>query len=197
MLELPNKTDTDGTGLAIPAIQNAESVFGGMGPYTIIEVFYLAGMLNYRKCRAGLTPIFLRIGLSPFLMEREVFRCPSRVARLCEAFWSLAHDAHTALPYVRTVLRMNQYTNSWLRSFLSSYYHGYILAADKRQRSKFADHLHVYAKASSYMSSRMKELRDHYVVCRTYSGDYDSEVASRAQSKCEQNSQTVHSSGIP
>ncbi|EKM51863.1 uncharacterized protein PHACADRAFT_199370 [Phanerochaete carnosa HHB-10118-sp] len=117
----------DATCLAVTAIQDAESVFGGMGPYTVNEVYYLAG-------------------LSPFLTVHEVFGCPSRTARLCEAFWALAHDAHTTLP-----------------AFLNPLYHGYVLAATTEQRSLFARYLHVHAQSRAYMSPRMKTLRDQYV----------------------------------
>lgn len=36
-------------------------------------------------------------GVSPFLTEREVFDCPSRTARLCDAFWEYAHRTHSDL----------------------------------------------------------------------------------------------------
>jgi len=36
-------------------------------------------------------------GLSPFLTEAEVFNCPSRTARLCDAFWAYAHKSHNEL----------------------------------------------------------------------------------------------------
>ena len=35
---------TEYTKLAITAIQESDSVFGGMGPYTTNEVFFLAGV---------------------------------------------------------------------------------------------------------------------------------------------------------
>ncbi|KAI0711284.1 hypothetical protein C8Q76DRAFT_53066 [Earliella scabrosa] len=50
-------------------------IFGGIGVYTVAEVFFLAG-------------------LSPFLTEGEVFSSPSRVARLCAAVWTIADRAH-------------------------------------------------------------------------------------------------------
>ncbi|KAJ3551199.1 hypothetical protein NM688_g4847 [Phlebia brevispora] len=53
-------------GLAVIVIRDANKVFAGIGVYTVIEVFFLAG-------------------LSVFLTEYEVFSSPSRVARLCEA----------------------------------------------------------------------------------------------------------------
>lgn len=36
-------------------------------------------------------------GLSPFLTEGELFSSVSRVARLCEAFWTFAHRSHQGL----------------------------------------------------------------------------------------------------
>ncbi|KAK7007222.1 hypothetical protein R3P38DRAFT_2793079 [Favolaschia claudopus] len=52
----------DRTGLACKVIRAANDVFFGIGVYTVIETFFLAG-------------------LSPFLTEAELFDCPSRVAR--------------------------------------------------------------------------------------------------------------------
>jgi hypothetical protein len=40
------------------------------------------------------------IGVSPFLLEKEVFDCPSRTARLCEALWSYAHKSHSDLRFI-------------------------------------------------------------------------------------------------
>ena len=45
--ELAGTKDTDYTKLAVTAIQEAGDVFGGMGPYTTNEVFFLAGALSY------------------------------------------------------------------------------------------------------------------------------------------------------
>ncbi|KAH9929128.1 hypothetical protein B0H21DRAFT_670628, partial [Amylocystis lapponica] len=70
--------NTKQLGLAVNAVHGANCVFGGIGVYTIIEVFYLAG-------------------LSVFLTEYELFSCPSRIARFCEAFWMFAHHTHQCL----------------------------------------------------------------------------------------------------
>ena len=40
------------------------------------------------------------IGVSLFLLEKEVFNCPSRTARLCEALWSYAHKSHSDFRYI-------------------------------------------------------------------------------------------------
>ncbi|GJE98394.1 hypothetical protein PsYK624_146230 [Phanerochaete sordida] len=124
--ELAGTKDTEYTKLAVTAIQEADNVFGGMGPYTTNEVFFLAG-------------------LSPFLTVHEVFGCASRTARLCEAFWTLAHEAHTTLP-----------------DFLAPLYRGTVLAATREQRAAFDAHLHIHGKASARLSPRMKALLDHY-----------------------------------
>jgi len=39
-------------------------------------------------------------GVSPFLTEAEVFNCPSRTARICEAFYSFARHSRDNLQYV-------------------------------------------------------------------------------------------------
>ncbi|KAK6989028.1 hypothetical protein R3P38DRAFT_2572275 [Favolaschia claudopus] len=56
------RRDQDRNGLACEAIRAANDVFFGIGVYTVIEIFFLAG-------------------LSPFLTESELFDCPSRTAR--------------------------------------------------------------------------------------------------------------------
>ncbi|KAK7013505.1 hypothetical protein R3P38DRAFT_3206850 [Favolaschia claudopus] len=57
------RRDQDRNGLACEAIRAANDVFFGIGVYTVIEIFFLA----------GLSP--------PFLTEAELFDCPSRTAR--------------------------------------------------------------------------------------------------------------------
>ncbi|OSD02620.1 hypothetical protein PYCCODRAFT_1366995 [Trametes coccinea BRFM310] len=55
------------------AINWVRTNIGGVGVYMSEEIFFVAG-------------------LSPFLSLQEFFRCPSRVARFCEGFWTLAHQ---------------------------------------------------------------------------------------------------------
>lgn len=38
------------------------------------------------------------IGISPYLTAGEVFRSPSRTARLCEAFWQYAFTTYEDIP---------------------------------------------------------------------------------------------------
>ncbi|KAF8869972.1 hypothetical protein CPB84DRAFT_1693593 [Gymnopilus junonius] len=49
--------------------KDGKKVFGGVGVYTVCELFF----------------------------DAEVFDCPSQTARLCEAFWTFAHRSHTHL----------------------------------------------------------------------------------------------------
>lgn len=60
------------------------NIFGGVGTYTIVKLFFVAG-------------------LSVFLTTGEVLVSPSRLARLCEAFWVFAHHAHAEIRYVGAV----------------------------------------------------------------------------------------------
>jgi len=77
--------------LACEVIRKAgNKVWGGVGVYTISELFFDGGNI--------LAPLIMPVhannillGISPFLTEREVFDLPSRTARLCEAIWSYAH----------------------------------------------------------------------------------------------------------
>ncbi|KAF8137907.1 hypothetical protein K438DRAFT_1947086 [Mycena galopus ATCC 62051] len=65
-------------GLACEVIRTTNDVFLGIGVYTVIEIFFLAG-------------------LSPFLTEAELFNNPSRVARLCGGYFEFLHKSHTSL----------------------------------------------------------------------------------------------------
>ncbi|TFK84417.1 hypothetical protein K466DRAFT_226759 [Polyporus arcularius HHB13444] len=73
------KTPAAANALATTVIREAlKSVFGGVGVYTVLEIFY-------------------RAGLSPSHTAAEVFMCASRTARLCEAFWTLTYEVNTEL----------------------------------------------------------------------------------------------------
>ncbi|KAF6748292.1 hypothetical protein DFP72DRAFT_1074556 [Ephemerocybe angulata] len=64
-------------GLASEIIRKGEkgaNVFGGVGKYTVLELFFMGG-------------------LSPFLTERDVFEDPSRTARLILALWCYQHHS--------------------------------------------------------------------------------------------------------
>lgn len=50
------------------------------------------------------------------------------------------------------------------RRFLEPYYHGYVLAATKQQRMKYASWLHVYAKKQTNVSVRLAGLQRRYIV---------------------------------
>ena len=73
--------------------------FGGVGTYTVAELFFIAGSYSLHIVEEMLIHSFGIPGLSPFLSEGELFGCPSRLARLCEALWTFAHRAHTKLAY--------------------------------------------------------------------------------------------------
>ncbi|KAF8054957.1 hypothetical protein FPV67DRAFT_1459652 [Lyophyllum atratum] len=97
-------------GPACDEIRAWNTTWSGIGVYTVSELFFDAG-------------------LSPFLTERELFDCPSRTARFCEAFWTFAYRSHVDLPQL-----LMQCTISG------------ILAPTKEQRLTYKDWLHVYAK---------------------------------------------------
>ncbi|KAH9837942.1 uncharacterized protein C8Q71DRAFT_857114 [Rhodofomes roseus] len=121
-----NNDWADMGGLAVNAIRDANTVFGGLGVYSVVEVFFLAG-------------------LSVFLTELEVFWVPSRMARLCKVFWMFTHRAHQDMT-----------------SLLQPCWHGFILAADQKQRLQYANWLNVYAKQKTLVSARMKALYKDY-----------------------------------
>ncbi|KAJ3506414.1 hypothetical protein NLJ89_g6883 [Agrocybe chaxingu] len=115
------------TRLACEAVRNANDVWGGVGVYTVCEIFFDAG-------------------ISPFLLEREVFDCPSRTARLCEAFWAYAHTSHTGLKGLLDPCRRIDG----------------ILAPTTQQRLHYKDWLHVYGKEQTKLPPRAAQLVDLY-----------------------------------
>ncbi|KAJ7183593.1 hypothetical protein C8R46DRAFT_843602, partial [Mycena filopes] len=73
-----NRRNMDRNGLACEVIRSANDVFLGIGVYTVVEIFFLAG-------------------LSPFLTEAELFDIPSRVARFCGGYLEFLHRSRTGL----------------------------------------------------------------------------------------------------
>ncbi|KAF9494506.1 hypothetical protein BDN71DRAFT_1563765 [Pleurotus eryngii] len=72
--------------LAMKVIRAANTIFSGVGVYTVSELFYMAGLV-------------------PDLTEGEVFDNPSRFARLIEAYYSYAAKAHMNIwKYIRPYL---------------------------------------------------------------------------------------------
>ncbi|KAF8998811.1 hypothetical protein BDQ17DRAFT_1328606 [Cyathus striatus] len=61
------------------AIRGANKMWFGVGSYTISEILFSAG-------------------IPACAYEQDVFKNPSRTARLCEAYWCLAHRAEKLLP---------------------------------------------------------------------------------------------------
>ncbi|KAJ8521068.1 hypothetical protein ONZ45_g2221 [Pleurotus djamor] len=81
-----SRLGADRSGLAIHAIRRASKVFIGIGVYTVVEIFLMAGLL-------------------PIYTEEEVFDNPSRTGRFIEAFYSFSSFAHEnmltfLLPYL-------------------------------------------------------------------------------------------------
>ncbi|KAJ7795050.1 hypothetical protein B0H14DRAFT_2921129 [Mycena olivaceomarginata] len=75
---MQSRLNADRNGLACEVIRAANDVFLGIGVYTVVEIFFLAG-------------------LSPFLTEAEVFTNPSRVARFCGGYFEFLHKSRTDL----------------------------------------------------------------------------------------------------
>ncbi|CDO70144.1 hypothetical protein BN946_scf184783.g28 [Trametes cinnabarina] len=85
--------------------------------------------------------IFFRAGIHAFTTEYGFFSCPSRVARFCEAFWTLASRAHSQLP-----------------ELMEPCYNGFVLAPTEEQRMRYTSWLSVHAKKQVRMPERMKTL---------------------------------------
>ncbi|KAK6977428.1 hypothetical protein R3P38DRAFT_3473687 [Favolaschia claudopus] len=75
----------DRNGLAIEAIRAASEVFLGVGVYTVLELFFLAG-------------------LSPQLTEAEVFGNPSRAARVSTAYEHIYKSLGNSFPMLDGLL---------------------------------------------------------------------------------------------
>ncbi|KAH6903246.1 hypothetical protein BKA70DRAFT_1433758 [Coprinopsis sp. MPI-PUGE-AT-0042] len=105
-------------GLACEVMRNASLVWVGVGVYSVCEVFFLAG-------------------LSPFLLEWEVFDFPSRTARLCEAFWQFAYDARSIFS---DVIKRTLVEN--------------VIAPTDSHRMRYTAYLAVYAKSQVRVTPR-------------------------------------------
>ena len=88
------------TGLTCDVMQGSagNKFWGGVGVYTIPEIFFDAGKFIYWHLWSKSPKV--PIGVSPFPLEKGVFDCPSWTARLCEALWSYAHKSHGDLKYI-------------------------------------------------------------------------------------------------
>ncbi|KAF5323080.1 hypothetical protein D9611_009251 [Ephemerocybe angulata] len=78
---MENRRKRNRLGLATEIIRKGEkgkNVFGGVGKYTVLELFFMGG-------------------LSPFLTEQDVFDDPSRTARFILALWCYQHHSVTKI----------------------------------------------------------------------------------------------------
>lgn len=69
-------------------------------PYASFVSMLVCSLSLVVPVRSLSSPISLP-GVSPFLIAAEAFKCPSRIARLCEAFYSYAYHSKQHLPYVQ------------------------------------------------------------------------------------------------
>ncbi|KAJ3932347.1 MAG: hypothetical protein NXY57DRAFT_1038493, partial [Lentinula lateritia] len=113
--------------LAIKIVRDMKSLHGA-GVYTSLEIFTMAG-------------------ISPFLSAYEVFRCPSRTARLLDAYWCFCKRTHSE--------------ELWTELLRPAIHNG-VLAPTQDQRLKYATWLCVYAKDSALCTVREANLIDDY-----------------------------------
>ncbi|KAJ3861939.1 hypothetical protein EV359DRAFT_66044 [Lentinula novae-zelandiae] len=113
--------------LAIKIVRDMKSLHGA-GVYTSLEIFTMAG-------------------ISPFLSAYEVFRCPSRTARLLDAYWCFCKRMHSE--------------ELWTELLRPAIHNG-VLAPTQDQRLKYATWLCVYAKDSALCTVREANLIDDY-----------------------------------
>ncbi|KAH6888948.1 hypothetical protein BKA70DRAFT_1121340 [Coprinopsis sp. MPI-PUGE-AT-0042] len=127
-IELRRTGQAKRNGLACRAVRNASEVWVGVGVYTVAEIFFIAG-------------------LSPFLVEHEVFDSPSRTARLCEAFWQFAYDARDIFTkYIQRTLV------------------GHLIAPTNEHRLRYQYDLYVHGKTSTRVTPRHDQLISEYKV---------------------------------
>ncbi|KAF8974289.1 hypothetical protein BDZ97DRAFT_2052948 [Flammula alnicola] len=123
------KTNSTRTSIAMNVIRDHTDIFCGAGVYTIQEVFH-------------------RAGLSPNLVEFEIFDCPSRTARLVAAYY------HFCLQVRKT---------AWL--FIKQFLCGFLCACRREDRALYAQELAVYGKDRTNHSVRFKRLLTQFKSC--------------------------------
>ncbi|KAF8954246.1 hypothetical protein BDZ97DRAFT_1766393 [Flammula alnicola] len=123
------KTNSTRTSIAMNVIRDHTDIFCGAGVYTIQEVFH-------------------RAGLSPNLVEFEIFDCPSLTARLVAAYY------HFCLQVRKT---------AWL--FIKQFLCGFLRACRCEDRALYAQELAVYGKDRTNHSVRFKRLLTQFKSC--------------------------------
>lgn len=99
------------------------------------------------------------------LLEREVFDCPSRCARLFEAYWVYSHESQNAFEYVSYHFFFMWLTNL-SREFVKPAIdvRTGIIAPTDEQRLKYRHKLRVFAKGRTAVPPRMACLAREYKV---------------------------------
>lgn len=106
----------------------------------------------------------MSIGVSPFLTAGEVFKSPSRTARLIEAYWCYCEVTYSdKLWFVNLLVSVhNLQTNRKL--LLRPAIHGGVLAPTQAQRLNYRHWLMVYGKDKVQCTPREGKLIDEYKV---------------------------------
>ncbi|KAJ7776197.1 hypothetical protein B0H16DRAFT_1302386, partial [Mycena metata] len=139
--------------LACNVIRDANKIWYGIGVYTVMELFFMAG-------------------LSPFLTVYELFANPSRTARFLAAFYTYIHVGESNLWYIFSGWPsvLNEADPLYLhRPLLRPCIHDGVLAPTRDQRLRDSDWLYVWAKDRVLMSTRMADLHilDEFDVSNT------------------------------
>ncbi|KZV95413.1 hypothetical protein EXIGLDRAFT_766221 [Exidia glandulosa HHB12029] len=110
--------------LAIQYVRTLGDIFPGIGVYSVSEIFTMAGLPHD-------------------LTVAELFNCPSRLARFCEAYYSFTWRA---------------WAEGW-KSFIRRAMHGYLLAPTTQHRLLCASGYFItWAKERIRVSMRMEQL---------------------------------------
>ncbi|TFK61497.1 hypothetical protein BDN72DRAFT_904047 [Pluteus cervinus] len=123
-----NDKNLDRSGNAMLIVKDTVE-FSGIGLYSVSEVFFAAGI-----------PVHIS--------ERELFSCPSRTARLCEAIWMLSRRARV---------------DSW-KLFQRYIEPDYSVAISTDERLRYSRLLHVFGKDHVHFTPRFKALLQEYTA---------------------------------
>ncbi len=150
--------------------ETLKSVFGGVGVYTVLEIFFKAGkhlhILATALSRSGIDSYTSRHtqDFPPSSLQERYFAVhlvPLASARRSGNWRTNATQHYRASP---NLLRMYILTSMYCSTFLEPNYAGYVLAPSKQQRLKYSYRLHVFGKKRARMSERMKRLCLRYEV---------------------------------
>lgn len=158
--------------LACEVVRESRMVWGGVGVYTVVDLFHMAGvfLISHSRVFFRFSDRFLS-GIPIYASEARVFDDLSETIRLVLSFLAYAlicinekwcvQSFNLTLP----VLRIGQLTYSIARPFVRRCIRHGMLAPTQKERLDYRKFLHVYARDDARISDRMAKLVEMYKVC--------------------------------